>query len=437
MARVVTRLFFVVSLLVFGFSAEVLLQSVLHREEGRTNKGSERILLIGGSMANGLASRVQRHLRLVSGREDFAVVDLSTPLMSVHEAELRVRRALDEHRPSHVLLMVGQHEELDRPEWLTRIEDRLREGDEAGVVKLVGESLDAADYTQPLLFVMRNSESMKKDSLRESLFAELRRRIDPLAKRAPDDHKTRTQALQLVRLGNYMFGASKFTRDMIHISPAALPGFVQNLNLQFRQFSTWSRRIETEDYDSFTRVDDFKQYLTRAWFWMTWPRDGRDHDPVEYYSSHPQELRFMIHVPLQLYDDEAIEKYFSDPMFRTLIRETVELERKQPHRFPTFDMAKFQARVANLLETISKGGSRAIFLHYPGARLPLIDELSRRFDVPTVGGKSNVLKLAKRNGTAVYFLDYGYSPDGTAHLTDAGLEIYGREVAEDLHRLMD
>lgn len=432
MLKYLTRALFIVALLVLGLSIEALVRGERAADPAPSGNSvhSEKIVLIGGSIANGLAPRLRHFLGRISPDRPIEIVDFSSPLLTLDEADVRARRAIEQHRPVMVVFMLGLHEDVDDPNWLAEAREPLARGDMKSLVSLIVKGLDSDRPYQPYLFVMRNLHVLSRVAYRASLLRELKNETDAFARRAGDDANARRTALALLRLGVLITrGPPVPGRKQDEISK----DFENHLKSRFAELTEWANEIRSLEYDRFVGTEADESSFMKTWFWLTWPRGARPADPIAHYTSHASDFLAVFHVPIHLSNQDAIDRVFEQPEYRRLLGAAVAQQKSKGYPRSQSLGPEFERRLAALFEHIAKNQIKPVLLHYPAIRLPVIDEWSTKFGVATAGGRSRLTDAVKESGRSPYFVDNILQ---TGHLSDAGLEIYGRDVAEDLVRLM-
>lgn len=420
---IIKRSLFCVFLVVLGLSLEILWQSTRDGTPAPQAPGDRNVVLIGGSICEGLAPRIQSSLRRLNGHEGRTVVDYSSPHMSVDEATVRARQALDAHRPSHVLFMLGLQDTNDDEKWLAEMRSLLTKGAHDELISRLVERADEGRFLHPYSFVFRNAGEFSRPPLNRRLIEEVGKSLDRLGtrptQRAEDEAKRIAFAHFAVLIGRVATST---------LRPPSPDDFQRDLFAFIGDLRKWAAQIGDTNYESFVASDDANERFRKTWFWIAWPRDAGD--PIDYFVSHPKVVGPIILVPPEFLNPRTIEATFPEGDARRLL---VAFSGPKTETQMPFSLDETMSRrLSDLFEIVRAGGARPVLIHYPAARLPLIDEVAARFRVPVAASNSRLPELIRKEGRSVYLND---RIGDTGHLTDAGLEIFGREIAADLARI--
>ena len=156
----------------------------------------------------------------------------------------------------------------------------------------------------------------------------------------------------------------------------------------------------------------------------------KDRDPFAYYSKHPEFLYHVLPGLNKFHTRKPVLKLLEDAEPRALVQAMMNYE----WEFPKFEYTLSVDELPEVLDTIRERNVTPVILQYPDWDNDVLDEIGRQEQVVVIGDGGAFRELIQKNGRATYFLD---TMAGTGHLTDAGLEIYCRAVAERPAKAME
>ncbi len=446
---VIKKFLFVGFLIIVGFATERAWQNYLHESRNDTpvTEGRTRVVVIGSSIAIGMAPKIQHYLREYQGRDDVDVFDMSLPLLNSDVALERARSAIEQYRPRQILFMVGMHEDFDRSGWLRSAKELAKSGSGVELANQLLASMSSGDYLRPLVFLSSGFERVPGEDFFTVFLPGLFKNLDALAPNVANDETTRKRTLALIHIGLITLRGKKATQaGKLPSEQDSLEFFSTEFKRIVGSLRDWPRETQRLGFERFVRSSDPLDSLYRYWFWCTWSHDdaSAERDAVDYYVRHAGYFAFAVQLPKFAQSEEGIRTRLPGLEPRSLLHAIAKTNStagaffifngklgRGNGRYENDDALLFE-RVPKLLEFVKSQGIRPVLVHYPTLRLRAVDDLASRFDVAAIAGTTSLDELVKKNGRSLYFLD---QVGETGHLTEAGLEVFSRAIANDLSRL--
>lgn len=439
MSKVFKRSAFVVLLVVIGFAFERAWQT-WSSHETPIDMASERtrIVLIGGSLATGVGPVLQTYLRRSEKRETIDVIEKSFPSLSIEEAKAAALSAIEKYRPRAIVFMVGltAHKE-EGAAWFAKAK-QLQDARAFDVLAtLFGDEIAAWNFTHVVRYLRLEKRRLKDERFDRFFVPVATNIIDSSIEKSSTDDRERSRALWTIAIALSTLPRDEADIEVPRVSDRAIADVlrerVRRLTSVLRR---WPEEAKGKDYSSFVRSSDSFDGLLRRWFWITWVlrKDKSEQDAVRYYVDHPNDLVQVVPGFHRFRGRVGVAELLKDEPSVILLRalDNVNLD-AQRAAFPRTIEVDAIERLRETSREIRSRGVKPIFLHYPGLYIERLETMAREEEVGIVGDGGVFDELIAANGRHLYFFD---QMGDTGHLTDAGIEIYCRAIADRLARAL-